>query len=109
MPALDHPLFGVVVIADEADDFVDMEIDDHQALEDLAAMRDRLAAEARTALQHLATMIEEGLERLLQIHHARHAVLVEDVEIEPDTGLEFGGAEQRFHQHRGLDIAALRL
>ncbi len=100
LPLLDHPLLGVVVFADDADDLVDVEIDDHLPAQDLHAAGDGVEAEFGAALQHVAAMIEPGLQRLFQIHDARHGLRVEHVEIERDALFELGRAEERFHQMR---------
>ena len=45
----------------------------------------------------------------LQAHDARGAVGVQHVHVEREARLELGGAEQRLHQHGGVDGAGLRL
>src|SRR5947207_1771571 len=69
----------------------------------------RVAAVPAAALQHLAAMIEKRLQRLLQIHHARHAERVDDIEVERHAGFEIGQPEQLLHHHIGVDVAVLRL
>src|SRR5579885_3082543 len=109
IPARHELRLRLVALADDADHLVDVEIDDDLALEDLHAPRDRREAVAGAALQHDAAVIEEGLQRLLQIHDARHAGGVEDVEVERNARLELARAEQRLHQHRRIDVARFRL
>ena len=84
-------------------------IDDDLAAQDLHAPRDRGEAMAAAALQHHAAMVEKGLQRLLQVHHPRHAERVEHIEVERHPHFELGQPEQLLHQHVGIDVAGLRL
>ena len=52
-------------------------------------------------------MIDEGLQRLLQAHHARHQPAVQHVHVERDARFQIGLAEQLLHQQFRLDRAAL--
>ena len=63
---------------------------------------------ARLALQHLQTVVEEGLQNLAQVHHARNAVGAQHVHIHRVTRFQIGGAIERFHQHGGVDIFTAR-
>ncbi len=77
LPAGDHLGLGVVALADDPDDLVEIEVDDDLAAQDLHAAGDRGEPMAAAPLQHDAAMVEKGLQRLLQVHHPRHAERVE--------------------------------
>ncbi len=65
-------------------------IDDDLAAQDLHAARDRGEAVPAAPLQHDAAMVEKGLQRLLQVHHPRHAERVEHIEVERHAHFELG-------------------
>ena len=109
IPARDHLGLRVVALADNADHLVEIDIDDDLAVEDLHAPGDRRKTMAARPLQHVAAMIEKSLQCLLQIHHPRHALRVEDIEIERHPHFELGQAEELLHQHLRIDIAGFRL
>ena len=54
-------------------------------------------------------MVEEGLQRLAQVHDARRVVLVEDVQVERKADLEVGLPEELLHQQLGRHLAGARL
>ena len=64
---------------------------------------------AAAALQNVAAMVEKGLQCLFQAHHPRHAVGVEDIQVERHPHFELGQPEELLHQHFRIDIAGLRL
>ena len=103
-----HLGLRVVGLADDADHLVEIEVDDDLPAQDLDAAGDRGEPVAAAALQHIAAMVEKGLQRLLQAHHPRHAGGVEHVEVERHPDFELGQAEQLLHQHLGIDVARLR-
>src|SRR3546814_5808048 len=51
----------------------------------------------------------ESAQHLAQVHHARRVIRVQHVHIEADADFQIGLTEQRFHQHLGIDVAALGL
>jgi len=70
---------------------------------------DRGEAVPAAAQQHVAAMVEKRLQRLLQVHHPRHARGIDDVEVERHPDFQFGQPEQLLHQNFGIDIAGLGL
>ena len=106
---LDHLRLGLVLLADDLDQLVEVEIGDQVAVEDLEPPLDLGQPEGRAPHQHLAAMVEEGLQHLAQVHHPRRVVLVEHVEVERKADLEVGLPEQLLHQQLGRHVAGLRL
>ena len=88
---------------------VEIDVDDDKAAQHLDAMPDRGEAMPAAPLQYLAAMVEECLERLLQIHHPRHPRRIDDIEVERHPDFQLGQPEQLLHHHFGIDIARLRL
>ncbi len=101
----DHLGLGLVLLADDLDQPVEVEIGDQVAVEDLQPPLDLGQAEGRAAHQHLAAMVEEGLQCLAQVHDPGRVVLVEDVEVEREADLEVGLPEELLHQELGRHIA----
>src|ERR1051326_7085882 len=99
----------VIRLADDLDDLVEVHINDNKTAQYLHAARHRGKTMPAAALQHLAAVIEKGAQHLLQIHHARHAERVDDIEVERHAQFELGQPEELLHQHVGIDIAVLRL
>ncbi len=54
-------------------------------------------------------MVEEGLQRLAQVHDPGRVVLVEDVEVERKADFEVGLPEKLLHQELGRHVAGARL
>ena len=106
---LHHLGLGLVFLADDLDQLVEVQIGDQVAVENLEAAFDRGQPESRAADQHLAPVVEEGLQRLAQVHHARRVVLVQDVQVQREARLEIAELEQLLHQQFGRDVAGLRL
>ena len=104
---LDQTGLGLLLIADDADHLVQVEVGDHQAVEDVQTRLDLAQPVAGAADQHVAAVIEEGSQGLLQVHDARRAARIKDVEVDAEACLQIGELEQALHQHLGLDVAAL--
>ena len=77
---------GLLLVADDADHLVEVEVGDQQAVEDVQAGLDLGQAVAGAADQHLAAVVEEGLQRLLQAHDAGRAAGVQDVHVDAGSG-----------------------
>ena len=58
---------GLVLVADDLDDLVEVQIGDDEATEHLEPMIDLLEPEARAPQQHLAAMVEPFAQRLRQV------------------------------------------
>ena len=94
---------GVVLLADDADDFIEIEIGDDVAIEHLEAPADLGKPVLRAADQHFLAVFEPGDDGLLEVHHLGDGALVEHVEIERDALLELAELEQLLHQDSGID------
>ena len=106
---LDQLGLGMLLVADDADHLVQIEVGDHQAVEDVQPGFDLGQAVAGSTDQHLAAVVEEGDQGLLEVHHPGRAAGIQDVEVHAEAGLEVGELEQALHQDVGLDVAALGL
>ncbi len=106
---LDQFGLGIVLFADDADHLVQIQIGDQVAFEDFQSILDLAETEGLAAHQHVLAVIEIGLQDFAEVHHPRNPTMVENIHVERKPGLEIGLSEQRFHQHRRVDIAALRL
>ena len=98
----------LVLLADDPDHLVEVEEGLEIAFEDLEPVHDLGEAMARAADQHLHAVGEEGLQRLGQAHHPRHAGGIENIQVERQPDLELALAEQLLHQQLGRHRAAAR-
>ena len=105
----DQLLLRLVLVADDADHLVEVEVGDPEAVEDVEAGLDLGQPVAGAADQHIAAMVEEGQQHLLQPHDAGRAAGVEDVEVDAEAVLQVRELEQALHQDGGLDVARLGL
>uniref|UniRef100_A0A0N4ZJN0 LigA n=1 Tax=Parastrongyloides trichosuri TaxID=131310 RepID=A0A0N4ZJN0_PARTI len=104
----DQRRLGLLFLADDADDFVQVQEDDAKAFQQVQALLDAGDAPLAAAVQHHAAVIQEGPQALLQTHDARRAGGVQHVHVDGEAHLEIGQLEQAFHQHFRLDGAVLR-
>ena len=99
----------LVLLADDADDLVEVEIDDEEAAEDFKPALDLGEAMARAPLQHDAAMVEPFAERIGEADHAGDQPADQHVHVERNSCFEFGEPEKRFHQDDRIDAARARL
>jgi hypothetical protein len=98
-----------ILLADDADHLVEIEIGDEITGEKLQPVGND-PQPVRTRLhQHVAAMIEPGLQQRPQPDHLRAVIRKQHVQIDRNPGLQVGQPEQAFHQLRRVDIARLRL
>jgi hypothetical protein len=81
----DQDGLGLVLLADDADDLVEVEEDDQQAVQDVQPLLDGLASRPGAAGQHLAAVVQEGHADLLQAHDARRAGGVQHVHVDREA------------------------
>ncbi len=81
-----QPRLRLVLLADDADDLVEVEVDRKVAVEHLDPAFDRGEAMARAAFQHLVAVIEPGSQHFDEAHHTRRPRGVEHVHIEAENG-----------------------
>ena len=99
----------IVGLPDDADDLVDVEERDQQAVEDLEPPHDRGEAMVGAALDDLASMVEPVAQRVLQAEHDRRLAAHQHVHVERDAGLELGELEDRLHHNDRVDLPRPRL
>src|SRR5215467_4403328 len=99
----------ISAFGDDADHLVEIDIDNDLPAQDLHAVADRSESMTALPLQHDPAMVEKGLQRLLQVHHLRHAERIEHIEVERHAYLELSQTKELLHQQLGIDIARLRL
>jgi hypothetical protein len=100
---------GLVLVADDLDDAVEVEIGDEQPAQHLEPRVDLAQPVPRAPLQHLAPVVEEGPQHLAQRRDLRHLAVDQHVHVEREPGLEVGEPEQRLHHRGRLDRARARL
>ncbi len=89
--------------ADDADHLVEIDVDDDEAAQHLHAPGDGGEPMPAAPQQHLATMVEKRLQRLLQVHHARWPAASMTLRVERDAHFQLGQPEQLLHQDVGID------
>ena len=99
----------LVLLADDFDDLVEIEIDDEVAVEHFEPVIDLGEAEFRAADQHHLAMVEPFAQDLAEPEHVRHLAAAQHIHIEGKPRLELGQPEQRFHEQKRIDAAALGL
>ncbi len=97
------------LLADDTDHLIEVEEDDAQAFQQVQTLLDAGDPPLRAAVQHHATMIQEGLQAGLQPHDARRVGRVQHVHIDREADFQIRQLEQAFHQHFRLDGAVLGL
>ena len=100
---------GLVVVADDADDLVQVQIGDQQSAEDFQPPLDVAQAVVAAAHKDLVAVIEERGEDLAQGHHPGRVGCIQHVHVEADAHLQVGLPEKLLHQHFGLHRAVFRL
>ena len=103
----DHHLFRLVFLADDADHFINIEIGDQIAVEQVEALLDLVEAELGAAHHHFAAMLQIGLQHILQAHDLWRA-LVQHVHVHAEARFQVARLEQAFHQHVRLDRLGAR-
>ena len=109
VPALHEYFLGLILLADDLDNLIEVEIDDHIAGQHLEAGFYFGQPVLGAPRQHFMPVIEVALQRLAQIHHPRHGLRIQDIQIERNTDLEIGMGEERLHHHIGIDGPVTRL
>ena len=108
LPAGDHHLLGLILLADDADDLVDVEVCDQQAAEDFQPPLDLRQPVARAADQNFLAMLQPLDEDALERQHVRHLAARQDVHVEREAAFELGQLENGFHQQCRVDQPAFR-
>ena len=99
----------LVLLADDADHLVEVQVGDQIAAEHFEPVGDLGEAVVRPADQYVAAMVEPLAKNVGEAVHHRHPARAQDVHVEREPVLQIGELEQRFHQQRRIDGAALRL
>lgn len=81
----DQRRLGVVLLADDADDLIEIEVGNDVAFEHFEAIGDLLKPVLAAADQHDLAVIEPRLERIGKTHDARQRALVEHVQIKREA------------------------
>ena len=109
LEGLDQDGLGLVLVADDLDDLVEVEIGDQQAAQHFEPVVDFRQPMLGAPDQHVAAVVEPFLQDLGEVHHLGHLALGQHVHVERDAALKLGQLEQRLHQEPGIDRARLRL
>ena len=105
-PVLAHQRgLGVVVVADDVDDAVEVEVGGDEAFQHLEPVVDLLHPVGRAADEHVAPVVEPGAQHLLHRADLGRAPVDQHVHVEGEAHLEVGVAEEHAHQHLGVHRA----
>ena len=90
-------LFRLVLLADDLDDFVQVQIRHQKPVQDFQPVLDLFQPVLGAPDQDIVTVVEEGLKRFTEVHHAGRVVGVQDVQVQWHPGFKLGLPEQLFH------------
>ena len=110
LEGLDQDRLGLVLVADDLDDLVEVEIGDQIAAQHFEPMLDLPrggSCERRTSTSRRWS--SHSRQRFREADHLGDAALDQHVHVERNAALELGELEQRFHQQLGIDRARARL
>ena len=99
---VDHHLFRMIFLTNDPDHFINIQIRDQIAIEEVKTFLDLIEAELSAANNNFAAMIEISAQDLAQAHHLRRA-FVQHVHVEAKARFKITDPEQAFHQDVGLD------
>ncbi len=92
----------MIFFANDPDHFINIEISDEIAVEQVQALLDFVETELRPANNDFAAVIEISPQHLAEAHDLR-STLVQDIHVETESVLQITDPEQAFHQHIWLD------
>ena len=105
---VNHDLFGMIFLTNDPDHFINIEISNQIAIEEMEPFLNLIETELRPAHHHFAAVIEIGPQHLAQTHDLRRP-LVQDVHVQAKARLKITNPEQAFHKHVGFDCFGARL
>ena len=88
----------LVLLADDADDLVDIEVGNQQAIEDVQPLVDAFQPEAEPPLDRVDAERQPVLQQAAQVPDGGTAVGTDDVQVHPKRLLEVRGGKQMAHQ-----------
>jgi hypothetical protein len=91
--AFDQNRLGLVLAADDADHFIEVQEDGQITFEDFEAAGDGVQPMIGAPYQHLVAVVEPGAEHFAQAHDAWGAGCIQDVHVHGEAGFERGGFE----------------
>ena len=97
-----------VFCADDADDFVEVEVGDEQALQDVQALIDRVQAVVQAAAHGFFAVHQPFAQDLSEVFHLRTAVKADHVHLRAVAFFEVGGGEEVLHQPFVIDAVGAR-
>ena len=106
--ALHQHRLGLVVAADDGDDFVDVQERHQQAFEHMQAVADLLQPVFQTASHGGHAVLEPFDQNLAQSPHARAPVQTDHVQVHAIAAFQVGGGKQVRHQLIQIDPVAAR-
>ena len=98
----------LVFCADDADDFVEVEVGDEQALQDVQALIDRVQAVVQAAAHGFFAVHQPFAQDLSEVFHLRTAVKADHVHLRAVAFFEVGGGEEVLHQPFVIDAVGAR-
>ena len=105
LEALHQRGLGCVLFPDDGDDFIDAEIRNQQAIENVQAISDDLQAVTQAIPDRVLAKFEPFPEYLHQPEQARASVQADDVHVDAQRSLQRRRGEQVRHQFLDIDAA----
>ena len=105
LEALHEHGLGLVLAADDADHFIEIQIRGQQAIEDVQTLVDLVEAELQAARHGGGAERQPLVEQVAQAHHLGLALERDHVDVHAIVALEIRGREQVRHELR--DVGAL--
>src|SRR3546814_6114519 len=99
-------LLGLILAADDADHFIEVEKRDQQAVEQMQAALDLAQPMAQAAAHGVDAKAQPFAEQQLEVLDLRPAIEADHIEVDPVALFQVGGGEQMPHQL--LDINPVR-
>ena len=100
--------FGMILRAHDADHFIEIQIRNEHAIEDVQPSVQLREPVIQAPGDSRLAELQPFQQQLLQAHHTRPAVQCDDVEVYPVIALQIGGGEQVRHQRRRVYAIGFR-
>ncbi len=109
-PIAIHQLkLGVVFFADDADDFIDIQVSNQQTCQDVQSLINLIQAVIEPANDHTTTHRQPLRQDGFEVFDFRLAIDADHVHIDPKTGLKIGIGEQMAHDFINIQLAFFEL
>ena len=94
--------FGPIGFANDANDLVEVEVDEQESVEQVHTLLDRLAPVLKPTPDRITPVVEPLAQELGQTEHFRPPVETQDIEVEAVAGFKVGFGKEMAHQALGV-------